>query len=114
MEVGAIGFLEKPCCLESLRESIARAIELARQRRQAIAQDLAKQDRLASLTSDERVALQMIASGKPDKAIAAGLEISIRTVQYRRAALMKKLNVKSRAALIRIAPFEASVQPVLV
>jgi len=30
MAVGAIAFLEKPCCLDTLRDTIRRAIELAR------------------------------------------------------------------------------------
>lgn len=109
MEVGAIGFLEKPCCLDALRDAIWKAVELAKKRHQEVKAEVANRDRMAGLTEDERVTMQMIASGKPDKAIASELDISLRTVQYRRASLMQKLRVKTRAELIRIAPPDAPV-----
>jgi two-component system response regulator FixJ len=106
MEAGAIGFLEKPCSIESLREGIRKAIELARKVHREAAQTIVIRDQMALLTDQEQVTMQMIAGGKPDKAIASTLGVSIRTVQLRRASVMKKLRVKSRAELIRVAPSE--------
>lgn len=61
------------------------------------------------LTADERQVLELTAEGKPDKAIALRLDLSLRTIQLRRASVMRKLNVHSRAELIRLAQlFEQS------
>lgn len=109
MEVGAIGFLEKPCCMDVLRESIQKGIALAKRIHSDARQRATIHNRLATLTPEEQVTLQMIADGKPDKAIANKLDASIRTVQLRRASLMKKLQVSTRADLIRIASQEAVV-----
>ena len=107
MAVGAIAFLEKPCGLETLCDTIRRAIELARRRHQGAKAEIASRDRLASLTDEERATMEMIASGMPDKAIATELDVSLRTVQNRRASLFEKLKVKTRAELIRLAPLDA-------
>ncbi|HEY1599794.1 MAG TPA: response regulator [Pirellulales bacterium] len=107
MAVGAIAFLEKPCGLDTLRHTIRRAIELARKRHQAGASETAHRNRLAELTDEERATMQMIASGLPDKAIAAEQDVSLRTVQYRRASLFEKLQVKTRAELIRLVALDA-------
>ncbi|HEX4145728.1 MAG TPA: response regulator [Pirellulales bacterium] len=106
MAIGAIAFLEKPCSLDALRDTIRRAVEMARKRHQGAAAENAVKDRIAALTDDERTTMQRIASGIPDKAIASQLDVSLRTVQYRRASLFEKLGVKNRAELIRLAPLD--------
>jgi FixJ family two-component response regulator len=58
--------------------------------------------RLGELTSREREVLEMVLTGIPNKAIAGRLEITERTVELRRASLMKKLNVQSTVELIRV------------
>jgi two-component system response regulator FixJ len=69
----------------------------------------AKEQRLAqfktlllSLTVEEFQVLEGILAGKPNKAIARLLGISLRTVENRRQAVLKKLQVKSLAALVRL------------
>ena len=42
------------------------------------------------------------AEGKPDKAIALKLDLSLRTIQLRRASVMRKMHARSRAELIRL------------
>jgi two-component system response regulator DctR len=59
-------------------------------------------DRLEQLSPTERDVLELTVAGLPDKAIAARLNVSLRTVQLRRASLMKKLGVESRIELVRI------------
>jgi DNA-binding CsgD family transcriptional regulator len=58
---------------------------------------------MSLLSREEREVLDMIVAGKPNKAIASRLQISVRTVHIRRASLMKKLEVQSRAELVRVA-----------
>lgn len=55
------------------------------------------------LTIREREILKLIAEGKPNKEIARLLYISIRTVEHHRASIMRKLNIKNTANLIKYA-----------
>lgn len=66
------------------------------------------------LTSREAEVLQRVAEGEANKQIAAGLGISIKTVEKHRAQLMRKLNIHDTASLTRYAIsagiIESSVQ----
>jgi DNA-binding NarL/FixJ family response regulator len=55
------------------------------------------------LTEREKQILKLIAAGKPSKEIGAQLFISARTVQNHRANLMRKLNLKKTADLVKYA-----------
>ena len=103
MKRGATDFLEKPYRSELLMESVRRAIELNAQICQVEAERYVLFERFASLTPDEKNVLLLTAEGKPDKAIATRLDLSLRTVQLRRASLMRKLSVRTRPELIRLA-----------
>ena len=58
--------------------------------------------RLATLTSRQEEILSFILQGHPNKNIAADLEISRRTVEVHRAAIMKKAGARSISALVQI------------
>ena len=58
---------------------------------------------LDPLTTREREVLKLIAEGKSSKEIAGLLFISIRTVQHHRANIMRKLNARKTADLVRYA-----------
>jgi two-component system, NarL family, response regulator NreC len=55
------------------------------------------------ITDREREIVQLLAEGKTSKEIATILGISVRTVETHRAAIMKKLGLKSFSELIRYA-----------
>ena len=55
------------------------------------------------ITDREREIVQLLGEGKSSKEIAIILGISVRTVETHRAAIMKKLGLKSFSALIRYA-----------
>jgi two-component system, NarL family, response regulator NreC len=55
------------------------------------------------ITDREREIVQLLAEGKTSKEIATMLGISVRTVETHRAAIMKKLGLKSFSELIRYA-----------
>lgn len=55
------------------------------------------------ITDREREIVQLLGEGKSSKEIAIILGISLRTVETHRAAIMKKLGLKSFSALIRYA-----------
>ena len=58
---------------------------------------------VASLTAREREVLVRVALGQPNKEIATALGISVRTVEAHRDNLMRKLGIRSAAALTRLA-----------
>jgi DNA-binding NarL/FixJ family response regulator len=55
------------------------------------------------LTTREREIIKLIAEGKSSKEVAALLFISSRTVQHHRANIMRKLNIKKTADLVKYA-----------
>jgi two-component system response regulator FixJ len=111
MKAGAVDFLEKPYRAAVLMESVRRAIELDDRTRRAAAERNKLIDRFQSLTPEEKEVLELTAAGKPDKAIAQKLDLSLRTIQLRRASVMRKMDAHSRAELIRLA--EGLKQPAL-
>jgi len=64
-----------------------------------------------TLTTRERQVLKLVAEGETSKDIATKLAISTRTVEHHRANLMKKLNLKNAADLIRYAINKGYVSP---
>ena len=58
---------------------------------------------LDQLTSREREVLQLIAEGHTNRAIAAHLHLSEKTVEKHRGSLMAKLNTHETAGLVRLA-----------
>lgn len=57
----------------------------------------------AGLTQRQRTIVQLIAEGHSNKAAAIALNISLKTVETHRAAVMHRLNLSSPAALVRYA-----------
>jgi len=58
---------------------------------------------LESLTQKETEVLRLIAEGFKNKEIAAKLFVSVKTVEFHRFNVMKKLDIHNQAALIRFA-----------
>jgi DNA-binding NarL/FixJ family response regulator len=62
------------------------------------------------LTSRQREVLQLVAEGKAAKEIAAILGISIKTVEFHKAAIMEQLGMRTIAELTRYAVAQGIVQ----
>lgn len=60
-------------------------------------------DHASLLSPRERAVVQLIAEGHTNKQVASLLNISQKTVESHRAAVMRKLNLRSSAALVRYA-----------
>ncbi|MDA1055990.1 MAG: response regulator [Planctomycetota bacterium] len=101
---GAVAFLEKPCNGQELLDRIQEAIEQDGCRRREQAEQSHVAAYIDALTPREREVLDLIVVGKPNKAIAAKLGISRRTVEVHRAHVMEKLQVDSIAELVRLVP----------
>jgi two-component system, LuxR family, response regulator FixJ len=102
MQMGAVNFLEKPVQEQELWDSIRKAMELDSQNRRRRARRQRAEERLTKLTPGEREVLNLILEGKMNKEIATSLGLSTRTVEDRRAKLMKKMGAKSLAELVQL------------
>ena len=65
--------------------------------------DSRQDEALAALSDREREVLQLIALGYSNKEIAEQLILSVKTVETYKQRVMTKLNLSSRAALVRFA-----------
>jgi two-component system, LuxR family, response regulator FixJ len=98
---GAIDFLRKPVPPKALLERIGEAFALDARAREVATQQAGLTDRIAQLTPRERQVMDLLAVGKSSKAIAATLDISVRTVESHRRTVLRKMNVSSAAELAR-------------
>jgi FixJ family two-component response regulator len=102
MREGAVDFLVKPVDEPQLLESVTRATALAVDlwRRSRIEEETER--RLARLTTRERQVCELVARGLLNKQIAYELGTSEKTVKVHRGRVMRKLEVESVAALVRL------------
>ena len=111
LRAGALNFLEKSCGLDQLWEALSEALLWDADNRQRLDYIAKIERRLWRLTSGEREVLDMLVDGGSNKEIAAGLELSVRTIEVRRAKVMKKMKAKSLAELVRLALTAHSYSP---
>jgi two-component system, LuxR family, response regulator FixJ len=102
MQSGAVTFLEKPCADQELWANVQKALETDSRQEQQSARKAEVANRLATLTPAERQVLNLLMSGKPNKSIAAELDLGLRTVELRRSMIMKKMDAESLAELVRM------------
>ncbi len=103
MKVGAIDFLEKPVIRADLIASIDRALDLSRDATKLLDWQADAATHIDGLTRRQLQIMEMVLAGHASKTIAAELDISQRTVENHRAAIMKKTGAKSLPALARLA-----------
>lgn len=108
LKAGAADFLEKPADQHMLFTSVADAIDSYREARQRAQARSEAQSRFARLTEREHEVMLMILDGKPNKIIAAELNINIRTVENHRARVMSKTGASSLPDLVRLHFISAS------
>jgi two-component system, chemotaxis family, CheB/CheR fusion protein len=103
MKAGASDFIEKPVDHDELLAAVERALEMSKNtaQRSAWHEDAAR--RIAGLTARQRQIMELILAGHSSKSIAADLDISQRTVEHHRAAILRKTESKSLPALARLA-----------
>ena len=102
LKAGAEDFIEKPFNDHQLLDAVAAAIRKSRLRIAENAERQSVTDRLARLSRREREVLDRVVQGKQNKVIAAELELSIKTVEVHRHAVMEKMAVSSVAELARV------------
>jgi len=102
MKTGAVEFLEKPFDRHTLLERIENALALDAEWRQREAGFQDMDARIARLNERDWETLQLIIAGTSNKVMASRLFISERAVEMRRAAIMRKLAVRSLAELLEL------------
>jgi DNA-binding NarL/FixJ family response regulator len=115
LKVGVRGFVQK----SQGAEDLVRAIEEVRGGRlyvspsasQAIVEAASTPSGSSQLTPREKQVLSLVGEGKSTKQIAEALHISVKTAEFHRGRLMKKLNVHDTANLVRYAIREGWIAP---
>jgi FixJ family two-component response regulator len=100
---GAIEFLTKPLREQELLDAVNAGIERDRVRRKEATFLAELQQRYNSLTPREREVLALVVSGRPNKQIAAQLELSEVTVKVHRSQISRKMQATSVVDLVRMA-----------
>ena len=102
MQSGAFDFLTKPVREQTLLERVHRALAKDVANRRVIGRCDRIAHRLRTLTRREREVLEMVISGTPNKAMAANLGVSQRTIEFYRQRIMEKMQAESLAQLVRM------------
>ncbi|MBF0324803.1 response regulator transcription factor [Magnetospirillum moscoviense] len=100
---GASDFIEKPFD----EDVLARSVDAALDQNQRALNERKALDELralaAELTPREREVMALVVQGLANKAVAAELNISVRTVEIHRGRVMEKMNAGSLSELVRMA-----------
>lgn len=104
MKIGAIDILQKPYHSQELENVIRSSMEVSKKISTKTPADTAAEAVLDSLTAEEDSILRLLCNGWTVKQVAAKLDISVRTVHYRKNSIFDKLGVKNRTeAMSRLA-----------
>jgi FixJ family two-component response regulator len=102
MKSGAVDFLTKPFRDQDLLDAVVKAIDKDRRRREADSAIAGLRSLYDRLSVRERDVLGFVAAGLMNKQIAAELDLAEITVKIYRGHIMKKMQARSLADLIRM------------
>lgn len=120
-KTGAVGYLIKRSAASELKQAIQAVMRGQSYMTPLITKDVVaamvqspegqtpRSRPVSSLTPRQREVLQLVAEGKGTKAIAAILDISVKTVEFHKFRLMDELDLHSTAELTKYAIIEGLV-----
>jgi len=100
MHLGALTVFEKPYRDEELKQAILKSLAISRRAQQKWALIGEIDERLKTLTTNERRTLDLLWAGKTNKTVAVELSNSLRTVEYDRQVILNKMGVLSLIELV--------------
>jgi FixJ family two-component response regulator len=103
MKAGAVDFLAKPFRDQDMLDAVMAAIERDARRRSESAAHEELRSHFGSLTPREREVIVHVTAGLMNKQIAHALGVSEITVKIHRGNVMRKMNARSLADLVRMA-----------
>jgi FixJ family two-component response regulator len=101
MKGGAVDFLTKPFRDQDMLDAVVTAIERDRKRRATDKIVANLQELVETLTPREREVFTLVSSGLMNKQVAAELGLAEITVKIHRGHIMKKMEARSLADLVR-------------
>jgi FixJ family two-component response regulator len=102
MKAGAFHFVQKPFDAEALLTTVEEALSRAVEARDVLQETEEFRARIMLLTQREREVLALLLEGLPTKLIAHRLQISARTAEHHRAAIMQKTQARNISHLLRM------------
>jgi FixJ family two-component response regulator len=103
MKAGAVDFLTKPFRDQDMLDAVTRALDQDRKKRDGDRSASGLRQRFESLTRREREVFALATSGLMNKQIAHQMQVSEITVKIHRGNVMKKMEARSFADLVRMA-----------
>ncbi len=101
MKLGAVDFLTKPFRDQDLLDTIHAAVEQDRAQLASLSGSEEVRARWETLTDGEKAVMERVVRGMLNKQIAAELNVSEITVKVRRGRVMRKMQVRTLADLVR-------------
>jgi FixJ family two-component response regulator len=103
MKAGAVEFLVKPIREQDLLDAVRIGLDRDRARRESENTVSTMRVRYNSLTPREQEVIALVTSGLMNKQIAAEMDVSEITAKVHRGSVMRKMDAKSLADLVRMA-----------
>jgi FixJ family two-component response regulator len=103
MKAGAVEFLTKPCRDQDLLDAVRQSLTRDRTRREVHGRLTTLRANFATLTAREREVIELVTTGLLNKQIAGEIGVSEVTVKMHRGNIMRKMQARSLADLVRMA-----------